>query len=140
MHAAGAIPLLVELLRPDGEDESCTAENAAGALQNLAWNDGPRKAVFDAVFDAGAVGPLVSLLRFESEAAQKAADALDNLSCNAAYAAAILDALPSALPQAVRSNKDLLDSLCVPASAGLDAAEAATDVAALEQAIERARL
>lgn len=37
MHAAGAIPLLVELLRPDGEDESCTAEKyAAGAIQNLA--------------------------------------------------------------------------------------------------------
>ena len=48
-----------------------------------------------AVVDAGSVGPLVSLLRFEAQAAIDAAGALANLSCDASYAAAVLDALPN---------------------------------------------
>ena len=138
IHAAGAIPLLVDLLRPDGDAESLTAKNAAAALQNLSLFGELRKAVVD----AGAVGPLVSLLRFKSQAQAPiyAAGALFNLSYDASCAAAILDALPNPLPRDVRDEEELLENLCDAASTGLDTVEAATDVAALERALERARL
>ena len=79
IREAGAVPHLVNLLQAG--DGSEAAQQAAGALRNLAANNTANK---DAVREAHGIPPLVSLLRagHTSLSSQKAAGALRNLAAN----------------------------------------------------------
>eukprot|EP00966_Prymnesium_polylepis_P226260 5233726-Prymnesium_polylepis.1 len=136
---AGAVPLLVALLGGGADSEVAGAtENAAAALRNLADTASPAAAIVE----AGGIPPLVALLRHTgTQAADHAAVTLDYLAWyeDPAIMEEILAALPSALPQPL-GNRGFLRRLRAAACRLLEAAEANTDVAALERAIERARL
>lgn len=130
IREAGAIPQLVALLAVG--TESGAAENAVGALANLAIDCDVNR---DAIREAGGIPSLVALLAggAASGVAETAADTLKEME----HFDAVLSAVASAHADTA-AFEDLHAALVNAATARLEAAEAGTDVAALERAIEQA--
>lgn len=92
--AAGAIPVLVDLLKSESED---VKENVSGAIAQLTYNDDDRQALGE----MGAIPILVGLLQDSSTAVRaNMVEALNNFAEDPTYRSEILDAC---------SGPDLMD-------------------------------
>ena len=135
IREAGGIPLLVALLA--GGPESEVVERAAGALNMLSLED----ANCNAIREAGGIPLLVALLAGgpESDLADMALEALQGVADDPSCTGAVLDAVAHACAaRATVEFPELHMQLQSEAASRLFAAEAGSDTAALERAIELA--